>query len=103
MTNRAAVEQDSIPLPQPDLQPGELHRSDPASTAAAAHHHTAADPDRPVRRGRGPTVPGVSWPTAHAAFVSHAESVLGEPAPVAVLRIDETRPSRRSHTGGDFR
>jgi len=34
---------------------------------------------------------GVSWPTAHAAFVAHAESVLGEPAPVAVLGIDETR------------
>lgn len=34
---------------------------------------------------------GVSWPTAHAAFVAHAESVLGDPAPVAVLGIDETR------------
>jgi len=34
---------------------------------------------------------GVSWPTAHAAFVVHAETVLGTPAPVAVLGIDETR------------
>ena len=34
---------------------------------------------------------GVSWPTAHAAFVAHAEAVLGDPAPVAVLGIDETR------------
>lgn len=34
---------------------------------------------------------GVSWPTAHAAFVAHAETVLGNPAPVAVLGIDETR------------
>ena len=34
---------------------------------------------------------GVSWPTAHAAFVAHAESVLGDPAPVTVLGIDETR------------
>jgi transposase len=34
---------------------------------------------------------GVSWPTAHAAFVAHAEAVLGVPAPVAVLGIDETR------------
>lgn len=34
---------------------------------------------------------GVSWPTAHAAFIAHAEAVLGEPAPVAVLGIDETR------------
>ena len=34
---------------------------------------------------------GVSWPTAHRAFVAHAETVLGEPAPTAVLGIDETR------------
>jgi hypothetical protein len=34
---------------------------------------------------------GVSWPTAHAAFVAHAESVLGDPAPVTGLGIDETR------------
>lgn len=34
---------------------------------------------------------GVSWPTAHAAFVEHAEAVLGPPAPVRVLGIDETR------------
>ena len=33
----------------------------------------------------------VSWPTAHAAFVAHAETVLGDPAPVRVLGIDETR------------
>ena len=34
---------------------------------------------------------GVSWPTAHAAFVAHAETVLAAPAPVRVLGIDETR------------
>ncbi len=34
---------------------------------------------------------GVSWPTAHAAFVAHAESALSDPAPVTVLGIDETR------------
>lgn len=34
---------------------------------------------------------GVSWPTAHAAFVEHAEQVLTAPAPVRVLGIDETR------------
>ena len=33
----------------------------------------------------------VSWPTAHRAFVAHAETLLVEPAPVAVLGIDETR------------
>lgn len=33
----------------------------------------------------------VSWPTAHRAFVAHAEKVLAEPEPVAVLGIDETR------------
>lgn len=34
---------------------------------------------------------GVSWPTAHRAFVAHAELVLVEPAPTTVLGIDETR------------
>jgi len=34
---------------------------------------------------------GVSWPTAHAAFVEAAELVLGEPEPTPVLGIDETR------------
>ncbi|WP_197487775.1 transposase [Rhodococcus sp. LB1] len=33
----------------------------------------------------------VSWPTAHRAFVAHAEALLTEPAPVRVLGIDETR------------
>jgi transposase len=33
----------------------------------------------------------VSWPTAHRAFVAHAEAVLTEPAPTPVLGIDETR------------
>ena len=37
---------------------------------------------------------GVSWPTAHAAFITHAEALLGDPAPVAVLGIDETRRGR---------
>jgi transposase len=34
---------------------------------------------------------GVSWPTAHRAFVAHAKTVLTEPAPTPVLGIDETR------------
>ena len=34
---------------------------------------------------------GVSWPTAHRAFVAHAEALLAEPEPVCVLGIDETR------------
>ena len=33
----------------------------------------------------------VSWPTAHRAFVAHAEAQLSEPEPVRVLGIDETR------------
>ena len=33
----------------------------------------------------------VSWPTAHRAFVAHAEQMLGEPAPTSILGIDETR------------
>ena len=34
---------------------------------------------------------GVSWPTAHAAFVEHADALLTEPEPTTVLGIDETR------------
>jgi hypothetical protein len=34
---------------------------------------------------------GVSWPTAHAAFVEHADALLPAPQPTTVLGIDETR------------
>jgi transposase len=34
---------------------------------------------------------GLSWPTAHRAFVAHAQVQLTEPAPTPVLGIDETR------------
>lgn len=34
---------------------------------------------------------GVSWPTAHRAFVAYAKAVLAEPEPTSVLGIDETR------------
>jgi hypothetical protein len=34
---------------------------------------------------------GVTWPTAHAAFVEHADALLTEPEPTPVLGIDETR------------
>jgi transposase len=33
----------------------------------------------------------MSWPTAHAAFVEHADALLTVPAPTTVLGIDETR------------
>jgi hypothetical protein len=33
----------------------------------------------------------VSWPTAHRAFITHAEALLSEPEPTPVLGIDETR------------
>lgn len=34
---------------------------------------------------------GVSWPTAHRAFVAHADALLVEPTPTRVLGVDETR------------
>jgi transposase len=37
---------------------------------------------------------GVSWPTAHRAFVAHAEELLVEPAPTRALGIDETRRAK---------
>jgi transposase len=36
----------------------------------------------------------MSWPIAHAAFVTHAKQLLAEPEPVRVLGIDETRRGR---------
>jgi transposase len=36
-------------------------------------------------------VHGVSWPTAHRAFVTHADERLDDPRPTPVLGIDETR------------
>jgi transposase len=36
----------------------------------------------------------VSWPTAHRAFIAHADAMLTEPQPVRVLGIDETRRSK---------
>jgi transposase len=39
----------------------------------------------------------VSWPTAHRAFVAHAEALLAEPQPTPLLGIDETR---RGNPGG---
>jgi transposase len=37
---------------------------------------------------------GVSWPTAHNAFVAEADRVLADPQPTPVLGIDETRRGR---------
>ena len=37
---------------------------------------------------------GVSWPTAHAAVIEAAEAAAGEPEPIVVLGIDETRRGR---------
>jgi hypothetical protein len=37
----------------------------------------------------------MSWPIAHAAWVRHADAVLGEPEPVVVLGIDETHRDLR--------
>ena len=36
----------------------------------------------------------MSWPIAHAAFITHADARLNEPEPVRVLGIDETRRGR---------
>ncbi|HLZ36715.1 MAG TPA: ISL3 family transposase [Mycobacteriales bacterium] len=50
--------------------------------------------------GAGRSVAGVaaelpiSWPTAHDAFVGYAAAVVTEPAPPAVLGLDETRRGR---------
>jgi len=37
---------------------------------------------------------GISWPVAHRHYAAHADTVLTEPEPPAVLGIDETRRGR---------
>jgi transposase len=37
---------------------------------------------------------GVSWPVAHRHYIAHADTLLTEPEPAAVLGIDETRRGR---------
>jgi hypothetical protein len=58
-------------------------------------HRPAAFPDRRGDAARSvnevAAAHGVSWPTAHRAFVAHADELLGEPEPTRVLGIDETR------------
>jgi hypothetical protein len=44
------------------------------------------------------TVHGVSWPTAHRAFVAHAKALLAELEPTRVLGIDETRRGKPGWT-----
>ena len=51
----------------------------------------AAIGDAPRSVSEVATVHGVSWPTAHRAFVAHAKAFLAEPEPTRVLGIDETR------------
>lgn len=48
---------------------------------------------RAVGEGAAVSVAGaglLSWPSAHAAWVVHADALLAEPQPVTVLGIDET-------------
>jgi hypothetical protein len=44
------------------------------------------------------TVHGVSWPTAHCAFVAHAKALLAEPEPTRVLGNDALTKVRRRVT-----
>ena len=103
--NHRAVEQDPMAVP------GGLLR--------AGHH--SPSPSRRCRRGRGPpggcaprsarrsataarsvaevaAAHGVSWPTAHRAFVAHAEAVLTEPEPGAGTR-HRRDPPRKAPVG----
>jgi hypothetical protein len=63
-------------------QPIRLRRAASATVEAGASVATA------VREHH------VSWPIVHAAYVARADAALGEPDPVAVLGVDETRRGR---------
>ena len=42
---------------------------------------------------------GISWPVAHRHYAAHADTVLTEPEPPAVLGVDETAAAGRSGHG----
>jgi transposase len=74
---------ESIPeLPARARVTGRLRRA----AAAAVDEHGSV---RAAAAGHG-----ISWPVVHGAFVAHADERLVDPAPVAVLGIDETRRGR---------
>jgi len=59
-------------------------------------HRRAPSGMRPTLRAGRRSVPRsgshrLSWPVVHAAYVTRADAVLSEPAPVEVLGVDETR------------
>jgi transposase len=59
-----------------------------ARRAASATVEAGASVATAVREHR------ISWPIVHAAYVARADAMLSQPAPVAVLGIDETRRGR---------
>jgi transposase len=79
------------------LQAGIIHRVDPQVPARARTTRRlrtqigAAIGDAARSVSEVADAHGVSWPTAHRAFVAHAKTLLAEPEPVRVLGIDETR------------
>ena len=89
------MEQDPLAVSGGLLPAVLVHRVHRAGPAAGADHAAAAHSDRQGDRGCGPLGGrgrhGVSWPTAHRAFVAHADEQLTEPQPTRVLGIDETR------------
>ena len=91
------MEQDPLAVPGRLLRTRFLHRVHRAGPGpgadyrAAAHQIGAAIGDAARSVAEVATVHGVSWPTAHRAFVAHAKALLAEPEPTRVLGIDQTR------------
>ena len=109
--HRGALAQDPVALPGGLLRSGLVHRGDrevPARmrTTGRLRPRWVPRSATPARSGgRGRRAYAVSWPTAHRAFVAHADTLLAEPEPVRVLGIDETRRgkprwSRAPHRAG---
>ncbi|MDT7792290.1 MAG: transposase [Mycobacterium sp.] len=96
-SNHSAVEQDPLAVPGRLLRTRFLHRvhrAGPGRARTTGRLRTqigAAIGDAARSVAEVATVHGVSWPTAHRAFVAHAKALLAEPEPTRVLGIDQTR------------
>ena len=79
------------------LRAGVVYRVDRTGPGPGADHRPVAHPigaavgDAARAVAEVAAAHGVSWPTAHRAFVAHADAELAEPQPTPVLGIDETR------------
>ena len=104
----SAVEQDPVEMPGGLLRARVVHRGDRAGAGAGTDHRRlraqigAAIGDATRSVAEVAAAHGVSWPTAHRAFVDHADAALAEPAADAGAR-HRRDPPRKAPVGATTR